>query len=140
MVAHAEAASQSNEAWLDDYDRAAAEREAAQPASDVPSWRKPATAFAYLNFAEDAVWITGPARAVLWALAKRVDYETGGRYLYVADIMERAGIRDEKTCRRAIRTLRALGVLEVEQGRKRPRQVKPAPRWYRLVIPQGYRD
>ena len=124
-----------HEAWFADYD-AAAVRESA---SVAPSKRKPATAFAYLNFAEDAIWITGPARAVLWALAKRVDYDTGERYMYLDDVMQRAGIRDRGACRRAIETLIGLGVLEVEDGTKRHGQVKPAPRQYKLKIPAEYR-
>ena len=77
--------SKSQEAWIQDYDaHAACKRD--PPVSGMPSWRQPATAFAYLNFAEDASWITGTPRAILWALAKRVDYETGGRYLYIEDI------------------------------------------------------
>lgn len=141
MVAHAEAATQSTAEWLAALASAEVELEHEAPKpSGVPTWRKPATAFAYLNFAEDAVWITGPARAVLWALAKRVDYETGGRYMYVSDIMRRAGIRDRGACRRAINTLCEHGILTVKPGRKRSKQTKPAPNWYELHVPAEYRD
>ena len=125
--------------WIAEYEAAAAARSVDAPASDIPSWRKPATAFAYLNFAEDAVWVTGPARAVLWALAKRVDADTGERYLYLTGIMERAGIRDRGACRRAIKTLCELGIVTVKPGRKRPKQVKPAPHLYKLHVPPEYR-
>lgn len=123
----------TNAAWLDEY-------EAASTARDPPPRRKPSTAFAYLNFAEDATWITGPARAVLWYLAKRVDFETGGRYLYIQDIMRGAGIQSRKACGNAIDSLCSSGVLTVTPGRKRPKQVKPPPRLYELHIPPDYRD
>lgn len=108
--------------------------------SDKPQWRRPATAFAYLNLCEDATDVTGPARAVMWALAKHVDYRTGPRYMYLQDIMDRAGIRARQTCSRAIDELCERGLLTVEDGRKQPGQTKPAPRRYRLVLPEGYGD
>ena len=106
--------------------------------ADKPQWRTPSTAFAYLNWCEDSADVTGPARAIFWALAKRVDYETGKRFMYLQDIMNRAGIRSRKTCARAIGELCDRGILKVEDGDKLPGQTKPAPKLYRLVLPEGY--
>ena len=106
--------------------------------SDRPQWRKDATAFAYLNWAEDSKDVTGPARAVFWALAKCVDYKTGKRYMYQQAIMDRAGILSRQTCGRAVKELVDRGILEVEKGTKLPGQTKPAPNLYRLMLPEGY--
>ena len=103
-----------------------------------PEWRTPSTAFAFLNWCEDSADVTGPARAVFWVLAKRIDYRTGQRHMYMQDIMSRAGIRSRKTCARAIGELCERGILEVEDGNKLPGQTKPAPKLYRLILPEGY--
>ena len=106
--------------------------------ADKPEWRSPSTAFAYLNWCEDSKDVTGPARAVFWALAKRIDYRTGQRHMYLQDIMDRAGIRSRKTCARAVGELCERGILEVKDGNKLPGQTKPAPKLYRLILPEGY--
>ena len=89
--------------------------------ADKPEWRSPSTAFAYLNWCEDSKDVTGPARAVFWALAKRIDYRTGQRHMYLQDIMDRAGIRSRKTCARAVGELCERGILEVKDGNKASR-------------------
>ena len=106
--------------------------------SDKPQWRTPSTAFAFLNWCEDSTDVTGPARAVFWALAKRIDYRTGERFMYQQAIMDRAGIRSRQTCGRAVKELVDRGILKVEKGTKLPGQTKPAPNLYRLMLPEGY--
>lgn len=133
------AASLEEDAWLAEYEAAMG----IEPltAQCLPPGRKPAVAFAYLNFAEDAHWILGPPRAVLWYLAKRVDFDTGNRYLYQRQIMRGAGIKSRRACRNAVAMLcDEHRVLTVTHGRKRRGQVKPAPRLYQLHIPPGYKD
>ena len=116
----------------------------AQPDSDVttfqcPEWRKPATAFAYLNFAEDAKTITGTPRAVLWALCKAVDYRTGRVDMHIRDVTERAGLRDRKACRRALNELIERDVLRETENERPTGAEKPPPRTFQLYIPEGYR-
>ena len=106
--------------------------------ADKPEWRTPSTAFAFLNWCEDSTDVTGPARAVFWALAKRIDYRTGERFMYQQAIMDRAGIRSRQTCWRAIKELVDRGILEVKKGTKLPGQTKPAPNLYRLMLPESY--
>lgn len=108
-------------------------------AFQCPPWRKPSTAFAALNFAEDAETITGSARALLWALAKRTDWRTGECPLYLDELMARAGLRCPKACAKAVRRLVELGVLHVGEGTRAPRQETPPRRIYRLMLPEGYR-
>ena len=116
----------------------------AQPDSVVttfrcPPWRKPATAFAYLNFAEDATSITGSARAALWALAKRVDYRSGRVNMHLQDVATKAGLRCRKACRRALNELIDLGVLTEMANARQPEDDKPRPRTFQLHVPEGYR-
>ena len=116
----------------------------AQPDSDVttfqcPSWRKPATAFAYLNFAEDAESIMGSPRAVLYALCKAVDYRSGCVDMHLQDVATKAGLRCRKACRRALNELIALGVLTETVNERQPEDDKPRPRTFQLHVPEGYR-
>ena len=108
------------------------------PVFTCPPWRKPATAFAFLNFAEDAEDITGSARAVLYALAKHCKWKKGRSKLYLDELAAKAGLRCNRATQRAVDELVRLGVLEVEDGEKEPRQQVPPRRIYRLILPVGY--